>query len=49
MTNPNTNQAWAIEPFTLARIQAYVLRWPVKRPVQTSFGTMHDRPALLVR
>lgn len=49
MTNPNTNQAWAIEPFTLARIEAYVLRWPVKRPVQTSFGTMHDRPALLVR
>lgn len=49
MTNPNTTQAWSIKPFTLARIEAYVLRWPVKRPVQTSFGTMHDRPALLVR
>ncbi|WP_088159350.1 mandelate racemase/muconate lactonizing enzyme family protein [Achromobacter xylosoxidans] len=49
MTNPNTTQAWSIEPFTLARIEAHVLRWPVKRPVQTSFGTMHDRPALLVR
>ncbi|CAB3857849.1 D-galactarolactone cycloisomerase [Achromobacter aegrifaciens] len=49
MTNPNTTQAWSIKPFTLTRIEAYVLRWPVKRPVQTSFGTMHDRPALLVR
>lgn len=26
-----------------------MLRWPVKVPVQTSFGTMHDRPAVLVR
>jgi len=26
-----------------------VLRWPVRVPVQTSFGTMHDRPAVLVR
>ncbi|QKH38365.1 mandelate racemase/muconate lactonizing enzyme family protein [Achromobacter pestifer] len=49
MTNPNTKQAWAVRPFTLARIEAHVLRWPVKRPVQTSFGTMLDRPALLVR
>jgi len=39
----------AIEPFTVARVEAFVLRWPVKRPVQTSFGTMHDRPAVLVR
>ncbi len=49
MTNPNIKQAWALGPFTLARIEAFVLRWPVKRPVQTSFGTMLDRPALLVR
>lgn len=49
MTNPNTNQGWAHRPFTLAGVDAYVLRWPVKRPVQTSFGTMLDRPALLVR
>lgn len=49
MTNPNAKQSLAAGPFTLARIDAYVLRWPVKRPVQTSFGTMHDRPALLVR
>jgi D-galactarolactone cycloisomerase len=25
-----------------------VLRWPVKTPVRTSFGVMHDRPMLLV-
>lgn len=49
MTNPNAKQSPAVGPFTLARVEAYVLRWPVKRPVQTSFGTMHDRPALLVR
>jgi D-galactarolactone cycloisomerase len=33
----------------LARVEAHVLRWPVRVPVRTSFGTMHDRPALLVR
>ena len=38
-----------VEPFSLVRVEAHVLRWPVKHPVQTSFGLMHDRPALLVR
>lgn len=33
----------------IARIQTVVLRWPVRVPVRTSFGTMFDRPALLVR
>lgn len=33
----------------IARVEAHVLRWPVRQPVRTSFGTMHDRPALLVR
>ena len=37
------------EPFSLVRVEAHVLRWPVKQPVKTSFGTMHDRPAVLVR
>jgi L-alanine-DL-glutamate epimerase-like enolase superfamily enzyme len=32
-----------------ARVEAHVLRWPVATPVRTSFGVMHDRPALLVR
>jgi len=36
-------------PPAIARLDAYVLRWPVKQPVRTSFGTMHDRPAVLVR
>ena len=31
------------------RIDAHVFRYPVKVPVRTSFGTMHDRPALFVR
>ena len=36
-------------PPAIARIEVQVLRWPVKVPVRTSFGTMHDRPAVLVR
>lgn len=33
----------------LAKVEALVLRAPVETPVQTSFGIMHDRPAVLVR
>lgn len=33
----------------LAKVEALVFRAPVAQPVQTSFGTMHDRPAVLVR
>jgi len=33
----------------IARVEAHVLRWPVQVPVRTSFGVMHDRPAVLVR
>ena len=36
-------------PPAIARVEAHVLRWPVKVPVRTSFGVMHDRPAVLVR
>ena len=36
-------------PPAIARLEAHVLRWPVTVPVRTSFGTMHDRPAVLVR
>ena len=36
-------------PPPIARLQALVLRWPVREPVRTSFGTMLDRPAVLVR
>jgi len=34
---------------TLARIEAWVFRYPVKTPVRTAFGVMHDRPAVFVR
>jgi len=34
---------------TIARIQAWAFRSPTKKPVATSFGVMHDRPAVLVR
>lgn len=49
MTNPNGRPSPVGSAFTLARLDAHVLRWPVRQPVQTSFGTMHDRPAVLVR
>ena len=34
---------------TIARIDVHVLRCPIASPVRTSFGVMHDRPAVLVR
>ena len=30
-------------------LSVHVLRYPVERPVRTSFGVMHDRPAVFVR
>jgi len=33
----------------ITRIQAWAFRSPTKKPVATSFGVMHDRPAVLVR
>lgn len=33
----------------IERIECLVFRAPVATPVRTSFGTMHDRPAVLVR
>lgn len=33
----------------IARIEAWALRSPTRKPVATSFGVMHDRPAVLVR
>ncbi|WP_208449928.1 MULTISPECIES: mandelate racemase/muconate lactonizing enzyme family protein [unclassified Burkholderia] len=36
-------------PLAVARIEAMVFRHPLKTPVRTSFGAMHDRPALFVR
>lgn len=36
-------------PVAPASIEAFVFRFPVETPVQTSFGIMHDRPALFIR
>jgi D-galactarolactone cycloisomerase len=33
----------------LRRVEAFVFRYPVKTPVKTSFGVMHDRPAVFIR
>ena len=37
------------DPLRLARLEAFVYRAPVETPVVTSFGTMRDRPMVLVR
>ncbi|OZI63656.1 mandelate racemase/muconate lactonizing enzyme family protein [Bordetella genomosp. 11] len=36
-------------PFQVAKLETFVLRAPAEPPVRTSFGIMHDRPAVLVR
>lgn len=38
-----------LSPLRVAKVDALVYRAPVTDPVQTSFGIMHDRPAVLVR
>ena len=38
-----------IDPLRIAQVRTLVYRAPLTEPVQTSFGVMHDRPALLVR
>ncbi|MEW9582595.1 mandelate racemase/muconate lactonizing enzyme family protein [Paraburkholderia sp. DGU8] len=35
-------------PLTIGRVEVHVLRCPISTPVRTSFGTMYDRPAVLV-
>lgn len=45
MENPDLTQS----AFRIAKIEAFVLRWKVQVPVQTSFGVMLDRPAVFVR
>jgi D-galactarolactone cycloisomerase len=34
---------------TIDRVEAHVLRCPIDTPVRTSFGVMHDRPAVFIR
>lgn len=38
-----------LSPIRVAKAEAFVFRAPVTQPVETSFGIMHDRPAVLVR
>lgn len=38
-----------LRPIRLAKVNALVFRAPIEQLVQTSFGIMHDRPAVLVR
>jgi D-galactarolactone cycloisomerase len=38
-----------LPPLKLAKVEALVFRVPITQPVQTSFGIMYDRPAVLVR
>jgi D-galactarolactone cycloisomerase len=35
--------------FRIARIEAFACRAPIARPVATSFGVMHNRPAVFIR
>jgi L-alanine-DL-glutamate epimerase-like enolase superfamily enzyme len=35
--------------FRIANVRALVYRVPITTPIRTSFGTMHDRPAVLIR
>jgi L-alanine-DL-glutamate epimerase-like enolase superfamily enzyme len=37
------------QPIRPAKVEAFVFRCPIATPVRTSFGTMHDRPAVFVR
>ncbi len=39
----------SLEVPPLARMEVHVFRAPIETPVQTSFGTMTDRPAVLLR
>ena len=38
-----------LEPISLAKAETFVFRARIDTPVRTSFGTMYDRPSVLVR
>ena len=46
---PSAATARSTLSLRLVSLQAFVLRCPSPVPVRTSFGTMHDRPAVFVR
>lgn len=43
------NASTVFDPIRITNVKALVYRAPVTEPVETSFGVMHDRPAVLVR
>lgn len=45
----STANPCATAPLRIVDVRTLVFRAPLLEPVQTSFGMMHDRPALLVR
>lgn len=49
MTSIARGPSGPLPPIRLAKVQALVFRVPIDEPVQTSFGIMYDRPAVLVR
>ncbi|MFT4065559.1 mandelate racemase/muconate lactonizing enzyme family protein [Paraburkholderia sp.] len=40
---------YGMEPPSIVSVDTFVFRAPIATPVRTSFGTMHDRPAVFVR
>jgi D-galactarolactone cycloisomerase len=36
-------------PLQIKKVESFVYRAPIHKPVQTSFGIMHDRPAVAIR
>jgi L-alanine-DL-glutamate epimerase-like enolase superfamily enzyme len=36
-------------PIQIKKVESFVYRAPINKPVQTSFGIMHDRPAVAIR
>lgn len=38
-----------MSPIQITRIETFVFRVPLAQPVRTSFGTMHERPAIFLR
>ncbi|MCM0028439.1 MAG: mandelate racemase/muconate lactonizing enzyme family protein [Polynucleobacter sp.] len=37
------------QPLQIKKVESFVYRAPIDKPVQTSFGIMHDRPAVAIR
>ena len=38
-----------MSPITVASVEAFAYRVPVKTPIKVAFGTFRDRPMVLVR